>query len=444
MKRPAISTARYADGACVGVLLAIAVADVLLGPRVTLLALFAAAPAVAASRTSVRGVLGTGLFAAAVAVALALHDRLLGSPEGFLPLLALGIVTACSAAAARSRTRHQYHLARVRDVVGAAQQTIIGPLPATSGPANIAASYESAADAAQIGGDFYEVAPVRDGVRLVVGDVQGKGLSAVRTAAIVLAAFRESASVASRLETVGLKMSCALARRGIEERFVTAVLAELSDDGTLTLVNYGHTAPLVLPVPGGVAEAVPDRPGLPLGLDTLGESRPGIHHRTLAPGDRMLFHTDGLDEARDAAGRFYPLATRADLLRAAPWPPVWNSSVPTCTGTPHPPLRPTTQRCSCSNTPAHPARPPTGGPARHPQPPGRGARSASSSTARYLPGSAPTGIRRDRVHGNTARKTAARGAKSTLPLSPANLPRPAHLRDCLSQGPGGSGDRVSE
>ncbi|MEU4025880.1 PP2C family protein-serine/threonine phosphatase [Streptomyces anulatus] len=316
MKRPAISTARYADGACVGVLLAIAVADVLLGPRVTLLALFAAAPAVAASRTSVRGVLGTGLFAAAVAVALALHDRLLGSPEGFLPLLALGIVTACSAAAARSRTRHQHHLARVRDVVGAAQQTIIGPLPATSGPANIAASYESAADAAQIGGDFYEVAPVRDGVRLVVGDVQGKGLSAVRTAAIVLAAFRESASVASRLETVGLKMSCALARRGIEERFVTAVLAELSDDGTLTLVNYGHTAPLVLPVPGGVAEAAPDRPGLPLGLDSLGESRPGIHHRTLAPGDRMLFHTDGLDEARDAAGRFYPLATRADLLRA--------------------------------------------------------------------------------------------------------------------------------
>ncbi|SCD49672.1 PP2C family protein-serine/threonine phosphatase [Streptomyces sp. OspMP-M43] len=316
MKQPVTPISRYADGACVGVLLAIALVDVLAGPEVTLLTLFAAAPAFAASRATEGVVVGTGLFAGALAVALALHDHLLGSPQGFGPLLAVGLVTAFSAAAARSRVRHQHQLTRMRDVVGAAQQTIIEPLPATAGPARIAASYESAADAAQIGGDFYEVAPIRDGVRLVVGDVQGKGLSAVRTAAVVLAAFRESAPVASSLETVGLKMSCALARRGAEERFVTAVLAELSDDGTLTLVNYGHTAPLVLPEAGGVAEAAPDRPGMPLGLDTLGESRPGLHHRALAPGDRMLFHTDGLDEARDTTGRFYPLATRSGLLRA--------------------------------------------------------------------------------------------------------------------------------
>ncbi|MFJ8254032.1 PP2C family protein-serine/threonine phosphatase [Streptomyces sp. NPDC094466] len=316
MKLPATGTARYADGACLGVLLAVALADILLGPEVTLLALFAAAPAVAATRVAERGVVGTGLFAGLIAVALLLHDHLLGSPEGFVPLLALGLVTVFSTAAARSRTRHQRQLTRIRDVVGAAQQTIIGPLPATSGPARIAASYESATDDAQIGGDFYEVAPIRNGVRLVIGDVQGKGLNAVRTAATILAAFRESAPVASRLETVGLKMSCALARQGTEERFVTAVLAELSDDGTLTLVNYGHTAPLVLPAPGGLAEAAPDRPGLPLGLDTLGESRPGRHSRTLAPGDRILFHTDGLDEARDATGDFYPLTTRVGLLRA--------------------------------------------------------------------------------------------------------------------------------
>ncbi|MFD3971102.1 PP2C family protein-serine/threonine phosphatase [Streptomyces cyaneofuscatus] len=315
MKTPAVPAPRHTDGACVGALLAIAVADVLLGPSVTLLALFAAAPAVAASRTTARAVVGTGLFAALIAVTVSLHERLLGSPEGFLPLLALGIVTLFSAAAARTRARQQHRLTQLSDVAGAAQQTILGPLPATSGPARIAASYESAADGAQVGGDFYDVTPVRDGVRLVVGDVQGKGLDAVKTAATALAAFRESAPVSSRLETVGLKMSCALARRGTEDRFVTAVLAELSDDGTLTLVNYGHTAPLVPPAPGGMAEAAPDHPGMPLGLDALGDGRPGRYLRTLAPGDRMLFHTDGLDEARDATGRFYPLAARTDLLR---------------------------------------------------------------------------------------------------------------------------------
>ncbi|MEU4176240.1 PP2C family protein-serine/threonine phosphatase [Streptomyces sp. NPDC026589] len=315
MTQTRMPTPRWADGACVCALLAVALADVILGPKTTLLGLFAAAPAVAAARNTPRAVVGTGLLAAAVAAALAHRHHSLGSPGGILPLLALGLVTAFSARAARTRTRRERQLTQMRDIAATAQEAIIGPVPAASGPARIAASYESAADAARIGGDFYDVTPVRDGVRVVIGDVQGKGLSAVHTAATVLAAFRESAPVASSLETVGLKMSCALTRHDADDRFVTAVLAELSDDGRLSLLNYGHPAPLVLPAPGGIARAEPDRPGMPLGLDAVGPCRPGHHDRTLSPGDRVLFHTDGLDEARDAAGRFYPLSTRAELLR---------------------------------------------------------------------------------------------------------------------------------
>lgn len=315
MTQPRMPTSRCADGACVCALLAIALADVILGPEVTLLGLFAVAPAVAASRTTERAVVGTGLVAGVLATALGYHDHVLGSPEGILPLLALGLVTAFSARAARTRTGHERQLIQMRNVAKTAQEAIIGSVPTAIGPARIAASYESAADAAQIGGDFYDVTPVRDGIRVVIGDVQGKGLSAVHTAATVLAAFRESAPVASSLETVGLKMSCALTRHDADDRFVTALLAELSDDGTMSLLNYGHPAPLILPAPGGITWAEPDRPAMPLGLDVLGVCRPGRHDRTLAPGDRVLFHTDGLDEARDAAGRFYPLSARAEILR---------------------------------------------------------------------------------------------------------------------------------
>ena len=46
---------------------------------------------------------------------------------------------------------------------------------------------------ARIGGDLYEAVNTAHGVRLLIGDVRGKGLLAVETAAAMLAAFREAA-----------------------------------------------------------------------------------------------------------------------------------------------------------------------------------------------------------------------------------------------------------
>ncbi|MET8844781.1 PP2C family protein-serine/threonine phosphatase [Streptomyces rubiginosohelvolus] len=158
-----------------------------------------------------------------------------------------------------------------------------------------------------------------DGIRraqlqLAVGDVQGKGLAAVPAAAAVLAAFRESAPVAPSLEAVGRRISCALVRRP-EDRFVTAAVAELTEDGHLSVLNYGHPEPVILHTDGGADSADPDQPGMPLGLDTLARSRPGRYNGTLNTGDRILFHTDGLSEARDPSGTFYPVGACADLLR---------------------------------------------------------------------------------------------------------------------------------
>jgi GAF domain-containing protein len=85
-------------------------------------------------------------------------------------------------------------LADVQRVADAAQQAILAAPPARLGPVALSARYTSAAAEALVGGDLYETVARAGAVRLIVGDVRGKGLAAVRTATIVLGEFRASAA----------------------------------------------------------------------------------------------------------------------------------------------------------------------------------------------------------------------------------------------------------
>ncbi|MFI0723543.1 SpoIIE family protein phosphatase [Streptomyces sp. NPDC021224] len=123
------------------------------------------------------------------------------------------------------------------------QRLLLEPLPPPSPAAEMVASYLSASDAAHVGGDLYDAVAVDGGVRLVVADVQGKGLPAVRVASVVLGAFRESAPYLDGLPQIGERIERALARRTDGERFVTGVLAEVRDDGSVEILNYGHPPP---------------------------------------------------------------------------------------------------------------------------------------------------------------------------------------------------------
>ena len=72
-------------------------------------------------------------------------------------------------------------LAGVTLVAEVVQRAILAPPPPRAGPVALSARYLSAAKEAQVGGDLYEVVRGPSSVRLLVGDVRGKGLSAVRT-----------------------------------------------------------------------------------------------------------------------------------------------------------------------------------------------------------------------------------------------------------------------
>ena len=98
-----------------------------------------------------------------------------------------------------------------------------------------------------------------------------------------------------------------------EEDFVTAVFAELDPRGWLQMVVCGHPPPLRLNDADELETLAPSAFATPLGM------HPDLHLSTYSvrTGDRLLFFTDELLEARDRAGRFFRLDEHIQTLR---WP----------------------------------------------------------------------------------------------------------------------------
>ena len=220
-------------------------------------------------------------------------------------------------AALAVETAHAFHeqsgrLANVTRVAEAAQHAILANLPPSIGPVALSARYVSAAADALVGGDLYEVVAREGAVRLLVGDVRGKGLDAVRHATVVLGEFRAAAADVDDLVDVATQIDRRVRRYLGDEDFVTAALAEVTDAGELTLVNCGHPAPLV--ARAGRVEEVATPASLPLGL---GATPVAVHDR-LDVGDRLLLYTDGIVEARDAQRQFVELCEVVAPLATGP------------------------------------------------------------------------------------------------------------------------------
>ncbi|WP_293999497.1 SpoIIE family protein phosphatase [Streptomyces sp.] len=287
----------------------IALVDVVGGAGMYLLPLLAAGPALAASTNGPRGVLCVGFLAAVLGTALGARETGPGH-ELVAVLSALLAVTLASALASALRGRRERVLAAVRSVAEAAQHAVLKPIPETVGPFRVAVRYSAAAAEARIGGDLYALVPTPHGVRLIVGDVRGKGLPAVEIAALVLGVFREAAYDEPDLLAVVGRIERSLARNLGHDDFVTAVVVGHARAGQLEVVNCGHAPPLLIPASGAVTAVEAARPAPPLGLRVLVDEPPCLEVLPFAEGDQLLLYTDGVIEARDRAREFYPLAER--------------------------------------------------------------------------------------------------------------------------------------
>ncbi|MER5965426.1 SpoIIE family protein phosphatase [Streptomyces sp. NPDC002057] len=197
----------------------------------------------------------------------------------------------------------------------ALQQAVLRPLPARVGDLEVSGLYRPATAGTGVGGDFYDIAHTPFGTRVLIGDVCGKGLQAVQTVADVLGCFRSQAHETPGLTELTARLDRHLARAALArqdgELFATALLIEHPETSPhLYVINCGHPPPVVIGPDHQVREV--ELPSLlPLGLGLLDQDTlPAPMPVRLPAGTLLLLHTDGLSEARDASGTFYPLAER--------------------------------------------------------------------------------------------------------------------------------------
>jgi serine phosphatase RsbU (regulator of sigma subunit) len=257
---------------------------------------FLAAATCTARRTAV--VAAASLVTGVVLIALNDEDALSNAARVAVLLLAAGLAPAL----ARMRENRERQIRDLTRAAKVAQDAVLTPVPATAGMLRFASAYESASREALIGGDLFAVVTTDRETRLLVGDVRGKGLDAVKTAALVLALFREAAYRCESLNDVAAYCDERLRPHIGDEDFVTALFASIDDTGYTEIVSRGHPAPLLAHASTLTSLDVPEPAG-PLGL-AVDPGATSSQRLRLEPGDRLLFFTDGLAEARDRQGQF--------------------------------------------------------------------------------------------------------------------------------------------
>jgi serine phosphatase RsbU (regulator of sigma subunit) len=165
-----------------------------------------------------------------------------------------------------------------------------------------------------VAGDYYDflrLGPERVGI--AAGDVAGKGLSAALLMASLQGAVRSFASM-SQDGPAGLARDLNAQMHALTEtnRFATFFWSVYDEARrTLTWVNAGHNAPMLLRATG-------DLERLPAGGPPLG-ALPGASYpeatTTLSPGDVLIIFTDGVTEAANPADEEFGEARLERVLR---------------------------------------------------------------------------------------------------------------------------------
>ena len=152
-----------------------------------------------------------------------------------------------------------------------------------------------------VGGDIYDFVPLADGrVAVLFGDASGHGMAAGLVMAVAHAAFRTQLDIDPSSASIINSLNRILCRTGGNRSFFACCYVLLQPDGSFAATVAGH--PPILKIDGGgkIAERI-GRGAYPLGVKAAMEWEEV--QGWLAPGERLLLHSDGLTEARNTNAR---------------------------------------------------------------------------------------------------------------------------------------------
>jgi len=166
--------------------------------------------------------------------------------------------------------------------------------------------------ASGFGGDCYDALTFgADVVGLTIADVAGKGLPAALLMSNLQAAVRAFAGGEARPHAICASVNRLLCLNMTSGRFVTFCYVRL--DGARRVLSYsnaGHNPPLLVRADGRLEKLSSGGTVLGVFPDTAYDEA----ELPLMPGDRLLFYTDGITEARDRAGEEFGDDRLAALL----------------------------------------------------------------------------------------------------------------------------------
>jgi serine phosphatase RsbU (regulator of sigma subunit) len=191
-----------------------------------------------------------------------------------------------------------------------ALQTALSQLPPIGPGLEVGAQIESAEGV--LAGDFLDIVDLGDGrVVVVLGDVSGHGPEAA------VVGLRLKSALSAMLRTAPVSEVLAAVRDGLAgepELFATVFVAVIDTAGDrLSYVNAGHPPPLLV-AGGGSVELEPTGP---LVSGVLTESTWEVESHAFGPGASLVAFSDGLIEARDAAGVEFGMSGVQSVLGTA-------------------------------------------------------------------------------------------------------------------------------
>jgi serine phosphatase RsbU (regulator of sigma subunit) len=168
----------------------------------------------------------------------------------------------------------------------------------------------------QVGGDYYDVVTAPDGSFLVaIADVAGKGVPAALLSSMLQAALRTQAHSVKSPAEILRNVNTLVYRSTAVHQFATFFLARVTADGRrMTYCNAGHNWPVLLRRSG-------EREWLKCGGTILGIMENVAMEEAafdLAPGDVLVFYTDGISEATNSDGELYGEERLVDFVSNLP------------------------------------------------------------------------------------------------------------------------------